>query len=133
MLFFVCGNLLFALLHAFVARKQERLGLGVFLLTEQAGPQQTSSLAGLPPVWNALFSHRQTLAGQQFGLSKAFLRKESKAEVTERSGHVLMLIAQQFPPHRKGLAIHGFGLSELALFANHSSQVIERIGDIRVL
>src|SRR5262245_59854870 len=64
------GNFFDALLHSFITAKQQRFGLGIFLLLKQAAAQQAVSIEGPPVVWNALFANGENLNEQRLGLRR---------------------------------------------------------------
>src|SRR2546423_1717563 len=61
------GNLPLALLHLLVALQQQRLGVGVLLLAQQAGAQQALRVEGAPGVRLLLGPDRQAVAQHRLG------------------------------------------------------------------
>ena len=69
-----------------------------------------------------------------FGFINLPLAFERAGQAAERSGHIRMLIAQDFPPDRQGLAVEGLGLGVVCPYwaSTKLGQPVERGGHLRV-
>ena len=92
--FVVGGDFGCALVHPFVARNQQRLGLGVFLLRQQHAPQQAPGVERPPIVGTFLFADCQALAGQRLGLGQSVRTQVSLGQVIHRLERVGVVWSQ---------------------------------------
>lgn len=101
------GDVGLVLFHAFVAGQEQRFGLGVFLLAEQAAAEQRLGVERGPVVRLFLLADRETLADERFGVGELLLFKQVQTECGQWSGvfrrvnsGLLFPERDQFPPER---------------------------------
>src|ERR1035441_7785851 len=92
----VITNIALALLYAFIAGQQQRLGFGVLLLAQQTFAQQDSSVERVPGIRNFLFADSQTLAREQLYLGKSVLSDEHSHQPAHTCCRAQALISHIF-------------------------------------
>ena len=112
----------FAGLHSLVTLHEQRLGLGVFLLAEQAGAEPVARLERVPLVRSLLSLDLQGFAHQWLGLGWPVELDQGEAKSRESGREIRIIRWQALALRDQRLAEEFLGLGELAVFTVQCGQ-----------